>query len=364
LIFSEHEWLRYSRHIQLPQVGAEGQTKLKSARVLLIGLGGLGSPVSLYLAAAGVGSLTLIDGDIVDASNLQRQILFGESDVGTLKTDAAKRRLSDLNADIRINIYPQVFTLELANQLKPDFDIVIDCTDNFAARYLINDYCLTHQLSWLYAGIHQFSGQCALFTPKQACFRCFIPSAPEQIEDCNSAGVLGVLPGLLGILQANEALKFLVGLATPLANTLLIFDAQTLEQQKMKLTINPECLCQTDSDQALKQHHDTPFSCSSEVIHPAEINSDTFNKNRELGRFVTLDVREDNERCAFHIGGTHTPLAEIPLADLGQENTYLCYCQSGIRSLKAAELLQDKGLKAYSLKGGLASWLKSSLHNK
>lgn len=363
MIFSEHEWLRYSRHIQLPQVGVEGQTKLKNARVLMIGVGGLGSPVSLYLAAAGVGSITLIDGDVVDVTNLQRQILFGANDVGVLKTDAAKRRLSDLNAGIRINTYPQAFTLELAEQLKPEFDLVIDCTDNFPTRYLINDYCLAHQLPWLYAGIHQFAGQCALFTPKQACFRCFIPEAPKQIEDCNSAGVLGVLPGLLGMLQANEALKFLVGLPTPLANTLMLFDAQTLEQQKLTLAINPKCLCQIATNNALKQHKDYQFSCANGAITDIEINCGSFNKKRTLENFVTLDVRENNERNAFHIGGLHTPLSEIPLTDLNQETIYLCYCQSGIRSLQAAELLQEKGIKAYSLNGGLAAWLKDSMNN-
>lgn len=360
MIFSENEWLRYSRHIQLPQVGAEGQTKLKNARVLMIGLGGLGSPVSLYLAAAGVGSLTLIDGDTVDVTNLQRQILFGANDVGTLKTDAAKRRLSDLNADICISILPQEFTLELASQLKPEFDLVIDCTDNFAARYLINDYCLTHQLSWLYAGIHQFSGQCALFTPKQACFRCFIPSAPEQIEDCNSAGVLGVLPGLLGILQANEALKFLVGLTTPLANTLLIFDAQALEQQKIQLTINPNCPCQNNKA-LLNEVNDYDIFCSKKMTTDAEINSVTFNKNRELEHHLVLDVRENNERAAFHIGGLHRPLSEFANADLNTTITYLCYCQSGVRSIEATELLKTKGIKAYSLSGGIQAWLKDSL---
>jgi adenylyltransferase/sulfurtransferase len=371
--FTEAEWLRYTRHIQLPKFGSEGQTKLKKSHVLIIGMGGLGSPVGLYLAAAGVGQLTLIDGDTVELTNLQRQILFTTNDIGKTKTGSAKQRLLALNPEITIHTYEQHFCPELAKNINADFDLVIDCTDNFPTRYLINDYCRIKQLPWIYAGIHQFSGQCALFMHDQACFRCLFPQAPDQIEDCNSGGVIGVLPGLLGLFQANEAIRYLAGLSTPLANHLLLFDASSLSTQKMKLTKNQKCACHNinpahnnnpDVANILTAHqHDYEFACASENNSTIEITPTQFNQTRAKDDVVVLDIREESERQAFHIGGKHIPLSRLSdsSAEFNADATYLCYCQSGMRSIKAADILTGQGYKAFSVTGGLSAWLKDSL---
>ena len=233
--FTASEWLRYTRHIQLPQLGAEGQARLKQSHVLIVGCGGLGSPVSLYLAAAGVGHITLIDGDTVDITNLQRQILFGTEQVGENKAESGKQRLQDLNPDIDVSTVTSHLTPENAEDLITAADLVIDCTDNFSVRYLINDLCVENKKPWLFAAIHQFKGQCALFLPEEACFRCLFPEVSADVEDCNTAGVLGVLPGILGTFQATEAIQYLAGLPTPLKNNLLLVDALDFNFQKIKI---------------------------------------------------------------------------------------------------------------------------------
>ena len=236
--FNAHEWLRYTRHIQLPQVGAEGQSQLKNSTVLIVGLGGLGSPVSLYLAAAGVGHLILIDHDAVDISNLQRQIVFKEHQVDHNKAEAAAKALKELNSHIQISAITEGFTPDNAKHWIAQADLVLDCTDNFATRYLINDTCKQLGKSWVFASIHQFSGQCALFTPDGPCFRCLFPDYPHNVDDCNSAGVIGVLPGLLGCLQANETLKYLCSIESPLKGKLLLVDALQLQFHHIALSLH------------------------------------------------------------------------------------------------------------------------------
>lgn len=375
-IFSANEWLRYSRHIQLSNFGADGQTKLKKSRILMIGTGGLGAPVSLYLAAAGVGHITLVDDDVVDLTNLQRQIIFSVEDIGKSKVFSAKKRLLGLNPEIEINAINQYFSAELALKLEGNFDLVIDCTDNFATRYLINDYCLKNTLPWIYASIHQYSGQCALFVPtnkhtdnteSNACFRCVFPDAPEDAQDCNSAGVIGVLPGMLGLFQANEALKLLSDLPTPLKNHLMLFDAKQLSLQKITLKASKSCLCQQGSVTLEKSNVALQAACTSNTTdeYLKSLTPDKFNLRRDDNDTTVIDVRSISEHQGFHIGGTHISLDQLEerADELSRTVTYLCYCQSGKRSEKAVKLLQEKGFKAENLDGGLANWLKQAKKN-
>lgn len=363
LPFSSDEWLRYTRHIQLPQIGAAGQLKLKNSHVLIVGSGGLGSPVSLYLAAAGVGHITLIDGDSVDTTNLQRQILFTQNDVGKSKALSGKEKLSSLNSDIEVTAIAEHLTLSNGASLIEQADLVLDCTDNFATRYLINDLCAQFKKPWVFASIHQFSGQCALFTPADdhACFRCLFPESPTNVADCNAAGVLGVLPGLLGMFQANEALKYLAGLPTPLENTLLLVEAIDLTFRKIKLTQNGDCAVCSLNKTAEELTEYYQFACASDEANMLEITPEKFETLKNSDDVLILDVRTSAERNAFHIGGEHIPLPELESRQntLDKSKTIICYCQSGVRSLKAATTLQKLGFTTQSLKGGLAGYLKS-----
>lgn len=369
--FTASEWLRYTRHIQLPQLGAEGQARLKQSHVLIVGCGGLGSPVSLYLAAAGVGHITLVDGDIVDVTNLQRQILFGTEQVGENKAESGKQRLQDLNPDIDVSTVTSHLTPENAEDLITAADLVIDCTDNFSVRYLINDLCVENKKPWLFSAIHQFKGQCALFLPGEACFRCLFPEVSAHMEDCNTAGVLGVLPGILGTIQATEAIKYLVGLPTPLKNNLLLVDALDFNFQKIKIIKDESCLAcgenkkVDDSLSAPSSICAKDTTCPTDITGNLQITPEQFEVLKNQTDVLVLDVRSDVERRAFNIGGEHIPLdsLEDTLQRIDQDKQILCYCQTGIRSGKAAKLLVQKGFNANSLKGGLVAYLKC-LFNK
>lgn len=359
--FSAHEWLRYTRHLQLPQIGVSGQKKLKRSNVLIIGAGGLGSPVALYLAAAGVGQITIVDGDYVDVTNLQRQIIFTTDQVGQSKALCAKERLLGLNPSITVVAVTEHLSINNAENLIKRADLILDCTDNFATRYLINDICSQHKKPWVFASIYQFSGQCALFTENSACFRCLFPDPPSEIADCNTAGVLGVLPGLLGTLQASEAVKFLTGLPCPLENNLLMVEASDLTFRKIKLNKSNHCpLC---ADEAHDYKIDTTnynMTCEINGLDDGEISTSEFHVSRQLHSSVVLDVRDKNERDAFNIGGQHIPLHLLSehLTLLDKNKSIFCYCQTGIRSKQAAVLLEKNGFTVKSLKGGLASFLK------
>jgi len=370
--FAAREWLRYTRHIQLPGFGAEGQSRLKHSRVLVIGCGGLGSPLLLYLTAAGVGRLTLVDDDSVDLTNLQRQILYTENDLGLRKAQAAARRLRALNSDIEVVVVGESFgALDGggANQLSREralvqaHDLVVDCTDNFAGRYLINDLCAEYGKPWVYASVFQFSGQCALFQPGAGCFRCLFPESPEGLPDCNSAGVLGAIPGLLGAIQANEVLKYLAGLPTPLAGNLLLVEAVDLEFRRVELQRDPTCpICHpgdVDHRTTSVEPSQDPAGQSMPEADAIEISVAAF-AHMAGEAFTLLDVRGDAERQAFHIGGQHLALAAIAEAQryLPKSRPIICYCQSGQRSLAAARLLSEAGYSARSLAGGLVAWLK------
>ena len=367
--FGGSEWLRYTRHIQLPQMGVGGQLKLRQSRVLVIGCGGLGCPVLLYLAAAGVGRLTLVDGDSVELTNLQRQVLYSEEDLGCSKAITAQRQLRRLNSDITVEAIDQPFTPETGEALVKAHDLIIDCTDNFATRYLINDLCVQWAKPWIFASVYQFSGQCALFTPGGPCFRCLFPDVPNDVPDCNTAGVLGVLPGMVGLFQANEAIKYLVGLTTPLRNTLLLVEALDLEFRQIKLRPNPQCVAcgKHKKPKQLKAAYQT--ACETDISASSGksllISAVKFNQHRDDELHLVLDVRSIEERQAFHIGGDHVALAELSetLSSLSKDKTIICYCQSGVRSLQAAQYLRDAGFTAYSLAGGLAQWLQYQQKN-
>jgi adenylyltransferase/sulfurtransferase len=361
--FSASEWLRYTRHIQLPEVGAAGQLKLKQSHILVIGAGGLGSPVALYLAAAGIGHLTLVDGDVVDTSNLQRQIIFEHRQVGQPKAAAAGERLRRLNPDIRVDAIEAFLSADNAPELVATADLVVDCTDNFSARYLINDHCCALNKPWVFASIQKFFGQCALFTPGNACFRCLFPKPPVNVEDCNSAGVIGVLPGLLGVLQANEAIKYLLGLQTPLKNHLLLVDALNLEFRSIQLSHSDDCPACRDPAAAPELPKQSEPQCAADAQSADVLHPEAFRQRFHQGDCVLLDVRGSEERRAFHIGGRHIPVDELPqrLKELENGGTVLCYCQSGVRSGKAVELLRQQGFQARSLGGGLLAWLRDGV---
>jgi adenylyltransferase/sulfurtransferase len=361
--FSSEEWLRYTRHLQLPQIGVSGQKKLKRAKVLIVGAGGLGSPVSLYLSAAGVGQITIIDGDYVEITNLQRQIIFNTDQIGKSKALCAQERLLALNPSISVIAITEYLSINNVDNLISDADLILDCTDNFATRYLINDTCSKFKKPWVFASIYQFSGQCALFTENSACFRCLFPDPPIDIADCNTAGVLGVLPGLLGTLQANEAIKFLTDLPCPLENNLLMVEASDLTFRKIKLKKSNFCpLCSEDAEKYKIDLSNYNMSCEANLEHDDEITVSEFNLLREAGNSIVLDIRDIDEREAFNIGGQHIPLNQLSvnLAEINKNKNVLCYCQTGVRSKKAAVILSANGFTVKSLKGGLAAALKEN----
>ena len=356
--FNSQEFSRYTRHIQLGDIGVEGQRKLKSARVLIVGCGGLGAPVSLYLAAAGVGQLTLVDGDHVELSNLQRQVIFTEADIGLSKAICAQTRLKALNGHIEVNAVSERLSVDNAERLIQAADLVIDCTDNFATRYLINDVCKVHGKTWIYASVYQFSGQCALFTSEQTCFRCLFPKPPSNAPDCNSHGVLGVLPGLLGTIQATEAIKYLTGIASGIANTLLLVEADTMQMQKIQLRPDEDCPCCDNNfsfNSALADYQPACHTVRNEH-DKYSLAAQEFNQHQRSKEVVLLDVRDKNEHDAFNLGGLHVPLNELEqrLDELPSNQKIIVYCQSGVRSTAAVQLLRQANLDVMSVNGGIA----------
>lgn len=384
--FSDQEYLRYTRHIQLAGVGVDGQQKLKNTHVLIIGCGGLGAPVSYYLAAAGVGTITLVDGDTVDLTNLQRQIIYTETDVGEAKASCSQRRLQQLNSDINIHAVCEPLTTSNASALIQAADLVLDCTDNFSSRYLINDLCKSLKKHWLYASVYQFSGQCALFNPEQSCFRCVFPNAPLDAPDCNSAGVLGVLPGLLGTIQATEAIKFLLGMPSAISNTLMLVETDNMQFQKIALQHNEQCPCcqpdyqfnpeQSDyiaaneSDDLIGKPLSPSVNTNIDTADNHQLNPALFDDWLQRDNVIVIDVRDTNERQSFHLGGEHIPLQQLAdqtddlltaLENRSQETTVLLYCQSGIRSKQACDSLLGKNINALSVTGGISQILKHRL---
>jgi sulfur-carrier protein adenylyltransferase/sulfurtransferase len=362
---------RYSRHLIMPEVGMDGQLKLKNAKVLCIGTGGLGAPLGVYLAAAGVGRIGLVDFDVVDHSNLQRQILFGTKDVGRPKIAAAADRLRDLNPAIQIDTYETKLTSENALDLFKDYDIIVDGTDNFPTRYLVNDACVLLGKPNVYGSIFRFEGQATIFAyPGGPCYRCLYPEPPPPglVPSCAEGGVLGVLPGIVGSIQAAETLKLILQTGDSLVGRLLLFDALAMKFRELKLRKNPECpACGDPQHRTITKLIDYEEFCgirgeeapamASTVpeITPKELKS-RLDKGDDL--FI-LDVREPHEYQICNLGGKLIPLGEISRRahELDSSREIVVHCRSGKRSAEAAEFLRTAGFrKLLNLKGGILAW--------
>lgn len=366
---SNEEIRRYSRHLILPEFGMEGQRKLKQGSVLLIGTGGLGSPLALYLAAAGVGHIGLVDFDIVDESNLQRQIIHGTSTLGIRKTESAKMRLRDLNPHIDIATYDVQITSENAFDLIRPYDVVVDGTDNFPTRYLMNDACVMLGKPNVYGSIFRFEGQATVFSPKHGgpCYRCLYPEPPPPglVPSCAEGGVLGVLPGVIGTIQATEAIKLLTGTGEPLIGRLLLYDALAMRFRELKLRRNPDCPVCGDYPTVTELIDYQQFcGISPEEAHrdatveitPAEVADWLCSDNPPF----LLDVREPNEWEICHIPGavriSVNELAER-MNELDSAVEIVVYCRSGVRSARAVELLRQAGFrKVKNMAGGILRW--------
>lgn len=356
--FSAREWLRYARQIQLPEVGVAGQQRLRRARVLIVGAGGLGAPAALYLAGAGVGHLTLVDGDAVALSNLHRQVLYSGADLGTNKAVAAARQLGARNDDIAIEAIAAPLSAANVDTLVASADLVLDCTDQMPVRYLINAACRRHGRPWLFAGVERFAGQLALFVPDGACFQCLYPTLPEQLQDCAGAGVLGVVPGVLGLLQAGEALKYLTGLPVPSQNHLLLWDGLGLELRWLRLRRDPACRCCGGSGVA-----EMPMAavCSTSAGADRELSPSAFAEARQRSDHLLVDVRSAAEYQAFNMGGLNIPVDELQPDDPRLAGrALLLLCQTGVRSRRGAAQLRAAGREAvFSLRGGILAWLEA-----
>ena len=367
---SKQEILRYSRHLIMPEVGMEGQLKLKRAKVLLIGVGGLGAPLGLYLAAAGVGRIGLVDFDVVDSTNLQRQVTFGTSSVGRPKLGAARERLTDLNPDIRIDTYETKLTSDNAIDIFRDYDIIVDGTDNFPTRYLVNDACVLLRKPNVYGSIFRFEGQVTVFGYEGGpCYRCLYPEPPPPglVPSCAEGGVLGVLPGIIGAIQANETIKLILGKGTPLVGRLLLFDALSMKFRELKLRKNPDCpVCGTHPTVTrLIDYYEFCGMRGEEAPEPAvqvpEIDPVELKQRLERGdRLFILDVREPHECQICKLpGSTLIPLGELPrrVHELDSAEIIVAHCRSGKRSAEAVDFLRKAGFrKVWNLKGGILAW--------
>jgi sulfur-carrier protein adenylyltransferase/sulfurtransferase len=367
---SKEEITRYSRHLIMPEVGMDGQLKLKQAKVLCIGTGGLGAPLGLYLAAAGVGRIGLVDFDKVDLSNLQRQILFDTNDIGRPKIEAATNRLRNLNPDIQIDNFETRLTSENALDILKDYDIVVDGTDNFPTRYLVNDACVILGKPNVYGSIFRFEGQITIFGyPGGPCYRCLYPEPPPPglVPSCAEGGVLGVLPGIVGAIQAAETLKLIIGKGEPLVGRLLLFDALAMRFRELKLRKNPECpvcgghptitkLIDYEEFCGIRgEESASPAQAVVPEIAPRELKT-RLDRGDDL--FI-LDVREPHEFQICNLGGHLIPLGELSrrVNELDSSREIVAHCRSGKRSAEAVEFLRSAGFrKVLNLKGGILGW--------
>lgn len=356
-IFSQEELIRYSRQFALTGVGLEGQKKLKNAKVLCVGAGGLGSPALLYLTAAGIGTLGIIDSDEVDLSNLHRQILFTKQDVGTNKVDAAKQQLKALNLNTNILTYDTMLTPKNALEIIAQYDVVIDGTDNFKAKYLINDACCILEKPNIYASISQFEGQCAVFTFNGPCYRCLYPQPPKNhIPNCAENGVIGSLPGMLGTIQTTEVIKLILNIGTPLVGRVLQIDALSMSFKTYQLQRNAHC--KTCGDQRTQTIPPEELTIEETTDIPSISLMALKNLQRLNQPFELVDVREPHEHEIYHIGGKLIPLHQLHhrLKELDRSLPIITYCKSGKRSIKAAKTLRNEGFCRVSyLEGGIES---------
>ncbi len=358
------ELIRYARHLTLPGVGVAGQDKLRTARVLIVGVGGLGSPAALYLAAAGVGTLGLIDADRVDLTNLQRQILHGTGAIGQSKLESAAGRLADLNPTTRLELHPVRLSSANAADLIDSYDIVIDGSDNFPTRYLVNDACILGGKPFVYGSILRFDGQVSVFgAPGGPCYRCLFSEPPpaELVPNCAEAGVLGVLPGVVGTLQATEALKLILGVGEPLIGRLLLYDALKARTRDVAIRRDPSCAVCGDQPTVTELiDYDAFCGVRGREAGSAEVAPTELAAWIESGVPLELiDVREPWETEIGTIPGSRLiPLGELPgrLADLDPRRLYVTVCHRGQRSLAAQSLLDGAGFEARSLQGGVDAW--------
>ncbi|HQU35532.1 MAG TPA: molybdopterin-synthase adenylyltransferase MoeB [Anaerolineales bacterium] len=369
---SRDEILRYSRHLLIPEVALEGQRKLKNSSVLIIGTGGLGSPVALYLAAAGVGRIGLVDYDVVDSSNLQRQVIHGTSTIGKLKVESAKEKLLDLNPDIQVDVFNEPYTSENALRIARDFDLILDGTDNFPTRYLTNDVAVFLGKPNVYASIYRFDGQVSVFDARRGpCYRCLFPEPPPPglVPSCAEGGVLGVLPGTIGTLQATEALKLLLGIGEPLIGKLLLYNALDMSFDFVKLKKNPNCrVCGPNAD--IKELIDYEEFCGvpshdhdeGSAGAGLDITAPELSERLKTNHLKLLDVREPHElEISALPNAVNIPLGELAgrLTELDSADEMVVFCKGGSRSARALELLASAGFKkAKNLKGGINAWAR------
>jgi sulfur-carrier protein adenylyltransferase/sulfurtransferase len=368
---SKDEILRYSRHLIMPEVGMEGQLKLKKASVLLVGTGGLGAPLGMYLAAAGVGKIGLVDFDVVDFTNLQRQIIHGTKDVGKPKIQSAVETMSDINPYVELVKHETALSSDNAMEIFKDYDIIVDGTDNFPTRYLVNDACVLMNKPNVYGSIFRFEGQATVFAYEGGpCYRCLYPEPPPPglVPSCAEGGVLGILPGVIGLIQATETVKLILGIGSPLVGRLMLYDALGMKFRELKLRKNPECPVCGDNRTVTKlidyvqfcgvPHQEGPAEPVPVAgdIDPAEVKA----KLDRGDRFTLIDVREPHEFQICRIpGSTLIPLGELPkrVGELDQNAEIVAHCKSGARSAKAVDFLKQAGFKyARNMKGGILAW--------
>jgi molybdopterin/thiamine biosynthesis adenylyltransferase/rhodanese-related sulfurtransferase/molybdopterin converting factor small subunit len=366
---SKEEILRYSRHLIMPEVGMEGQLKLKSAKVALIGTGGLGAPLGMYLAAAGVGRIGLVDFDVVDFTNLQRQVIHGTKDVGRKKLDSAADTMLDINPFVEIDRHEVALSSENALQILRDYDIVVDGTDNFPTRYLVNDACVLLGKPNVYGSIFRFEGQATVFAYEGGpCYRCLYPEPPPPglVPSCAEGGVLGILPGTVGLIQATETVKLILGIGEPLVGRLLLYDALAMRFRELKLRRNPECpvcgdhptiheLIDYQQFCGIPNQPHEPAPVEGE-IEPTEVKA----KMDRGDQFVLIDVREPHEYQICSIPNAKLiPLGDLPkrVNELNSADEIVAHCKSGMRSAKAVEFLKQAGFrKVRNMKGGILAW--------
>ena len=360
---SPEELRRYSRHLLLPEFGAEGQLRLKAARVLIVGAGGLGSPAALYLAAAGVGTLGLVDFDVVDESNLQRQILYGTADIGRPKLAAAADRLRAANPHVALELHEEAFSASNARRLVDSCDVIIDGTDNFTARFLVNDACVMARRPNVYGSVSRFEGQASVFaTPGGPCYRCLHPEPPPPglIPNCAEGGVIGVLPGFIGTVQATEAIKLITGIGEPLAGRLLLYDALRMRIREISLPRDPDCPVCGDRPTIRDL---VAYDLTCEPPNPGDpmtVQELKAWRDAKHPHFL-LDVREPSEHAACSIeGAVLIPLRDLParLDQLPADQPIVVHCKSGGRSAMACDLLKQRGFEAHNLSGGMDKWTR------
>jgi sulfur-carrier protein adenylyltransferase/sulfurtransferase len=361
---SNEEIARYSRHLIMPEVALDGQKTLKRARVLTIGAGGLGSPLAMYLAAAGIGTIGIMDFDVVDESNLQRQIIHGTSDLGRPKLESARERIEDINPNVRVETFGEPLSSENALEIFEDFDVIVDGTDNFPTRYLVNDASVLTGKPNVYGSIFRFEGQASVFYAEEGpCYRCLYPEPPPPglVPSCAEGGVLGILPGAIGTIQATETVKLILGIGEPLIGRLLLYDALSMRFREMKLRKDPNCpVC--GENPTVTELIDYQEFCG---IPQANAQADEVPEitvgelNEKLDEVSVLDVREPHEYEVANIGARLIPLGELPerLIELDRGETLAVHCKTGARSARAVKLLREAGFEnVYNVKGGITAW--------